>query len=131
MIFQCELMAVIPQPGSADLIVRQDACYHIPEIFGMIHISQMAELVNNNIVQYSGGSENKPIVKGQSSTGGAASPAAFLISYGYRGVASSSKPVVEFNSLCKADTGSIPITLFKYVKTLLLSGRERNEERGI
>ena len=62
--FDGQLAAMLPKPLSVDLIVGHDRGYHIPELFGMIHVGEMAELVNYHIIQYNRRRENQTVIKG-------------------------------------------------------------------
>lgn len=77
---QC--MAVFAKPAPVRSIVRHDAGNLVPEGVGMIHIGQMAELVDNDVVGDLGRRHHKPVIKRQSTRLGAASPTGFLISDG-------------------------------------------------
>ena len=50
--------------------------------------------MDNYIIQYPGRGKDKPIIKGESTAGGAAPPTAFLVAYGDFGIISAGKPVV-------------------------------------
>lgn len=75
-------MAVFAKPAPVCGIVRYHTGNLVPEGFGMVHIGQMAELVDNDVVYDRRRSHHKPVVKRQSTRLGAASPTGFLISDG-------------------------------------------------
>ncbi len=78
--------------------------------------------MDHHIVQHSGRGKNKAIIKGESSSGGAASPTAFLIAYGDFGIVSAGECVVIGDAIGKYISRHISVSFFQYCKPLLFSG---------
>ncbi len=75
-------MTVLTKPAPVCSMVRYHAGNLVPKGVGMVHIGQMAELVDNDVVNDLGRRHHKPVIKRQSTRLGAASPTGFLISDG-------------------------------------------------
>ena len=111
------------QPGSILLIVGQNALHMLPEIPGVIHVGQVAELMHDHVVQYLGRCKKKSVVKGQGSKGGAASPAGFLVSYGNGGIAASGVGKEIRSSCLKNGFGGVSIASFHGLKPFFFGSR--------
>ena len=79
MIFQSKLLTMLAEPLSAFLIFRHHGGNHVPEIFGMVHVGQMAELMHHYIVKNHWRRKNQAVIEGQCSAGRAAAPAGLLV----------------------------------------------------
>ena len=58
-----KLAAMLLQPFPCSSVVRVDRAYGLPEGFGMIHMCQMAQLMNDNIVQNCRRCQHEPPVE--------------------------------------------------------------------
>ena len=99
--FQGELFPVFFQPCSAGLVLRHHRGHHGPELLGMIHVSQMAELMDHHIVQHNGGCEDQSIVKRETAAGRTATPAGLLVPDGDGAVMSAGDLVVVSHTVLK------------------------------
>lgn len=77
-----QFMAVLAKPAPVDSVVGHNVRYLLPEGIRVVHVRQVAELVDNDIVRDLGRRHHKAVVKRQSTRLGAASPTGFLISDG-------------------------------------------------
>ncbi len=75
------------------------------------------------IVKHACGSKNQPVIKGECTTGGTASPTALLVTDGDGGESSSGKLMVICNPIGENLTCQIAIAAFKDFETLPVSGR--------
>lgn len=87
--------------------------------------------MDNHIIQYPGRGENKSVIEGESSTGGTASPTAFLVAYGDFGIASAGEPVVIGNAIGKQISRHISVSFFQYFKPPLLRGGQVMYHMGL
>ena len=65
MLFQSQFMPVLSEPLFIDPVVRHDAFHHVPEVLGMVHVGQMAELMHHHIIQWASGTVDQAVVKGE------------------------------------------------------------------
>ena len=72
--------SVFRKPGVVLAVVRVDAEHVVVETFGMIHLEQVAELVNDHAVYYLGRSQHQQAVEVEIAFGAAAAPSGFLVS---------------------------------------------------
>ena len=70
------------QPSAGAAVIRIHGFYSLPEGGGVIHMRQMTEFMNDDIIQNSRGCKHKTPVEGESALGAAASPAGLLVPYG-------------------------------------------------
>lgn len=75
------------------------------------------------IVKHACRSKNQPVIKGECTTGGTASPTALLVTDGDGGESSSGKLMVICNPIGENLTCQIAIAAFKDFETLSVSGR--------
>ena len=72
--------SVFRKPGVVLAVVRVDAEHVVVETLGMIHLEQVAELVNDHAVYYLGRSQHQQAVEVEIAFGAAAAPSGFLVS---------------------------------------------------
>jgi hypothetical protein len=66
--FKVQFVSMFFEPLFAGAVVGHDALHHIPEIFGMVHVCQMAQLMHDHIVKHLVGCEDEPVIEGQSTS---------------------------------------------------------------
>lgn len=79
--------------------------------------------MNHNVIKNTGRSKNQPVIKGECTAGGTASPTALLVTDGDGGESSSGKLMVICNPIGENLTCQIAIAAFKDFETLSVSGR--------
>ena len=75
-----DFWSVFRKPGVVLAVVRVDAEHVVVETLGMIHLEQVAELVNDHAVYYLGRSQHQQAVEVEIAFGAAAAPSGFLVS---------------------------------------------------
>ena len=118
MVFHGQLVTVFFQPVFVYLVIGHDGGHLIPEIFGMVQVGQVTELMHHHIIQHFRGSEDETVVIGQCPPGGTAAPACLLIPNGDGGVAASGDGPVVSRSCLQSGPGGIFISFFHCLKTL-------------
>lgn len=113
MIFQSEFMPMFSEPCLLNLIVRHDRSHHVPEIPGMIHLSEMTQFMHHHIIQNHRRGENETIVEGQCAPGGTAAPTTFLISYGNGSIVSAGDRMIMCDAALNLYSGGISIPFFQ------------------
>ena len=106
-------MSVVSQPLLVDSVIRHNALYHVPKIFGMIHMGQMAELMDDYIIKRSCRTVDQTVIKGERASGRTAAPTGLLISDGDRGIVSAGEPVIICHAVCENFSGGITISVFQ------------------
>lgn len=125
-VFQGQLVAVFLQPVFTEFVIRHDGGHHVPEIFGMVHVGQVAEFMDYHIVQYPRGSKDQAVIEGQRPPGGTAAPAGLLVTDRDGGIMASgdgmeiSRPGFQFGP------GGILIPFFQYLQAFCLRLCESN-----
>ena len=117
MIFQAELLPVFTEPFSAFFVFRHHGGNHVPEIFGMVHVGQVAELMDYHIIKDHRRREDQAVIKRQCSPGGAASPAGLLVPDGDGGVISARYPVKIGHPAFELLPGGIAVSFFQGFQT--------------
>ena len=74
-----QFFSMLFQPSFILSVSRADAFHQIPKIGGMVHMHQMAELMDNHVITDRFRGHQDPPVKIHISVAAAAPPAAFLI----------------------------------------------------
>lgn len=74
-----KLISMVFKPFAGSTVVRIYRFYLLPKIFRVVHISQMAQLMDDHIVRDCGRRQHEPPVKRESAARAAASPAGFLV----------------------------------------------------
>ncbi len=106
---EIELGAVLAEPLLVFPVFRHDAFHHIPEILGVVHVGQVAELMDHHIVEDLWRSEDQAVIEGECPSGGTASPTAFLVAYGDGGIITSGQLMIVCNSLGKKVAGRVAV----------------------
>ena len=101
------------QPPPVLPVLRHDLRHHVPEIFGMVHVGQVAELMDHHVIQYHGRGEYEPVVEGQGAPGGTAPPAGLLVPHRDGGVMASGEPVVVRRPALELRPGGLPVSFFQ------------------
>lgn len=76
------------EPFAVDAVIGADALHKRPECFRVIHVGQMAELMDDHIVKNGGRRQHQPPVKGEGPFCAAAPPAGLLVADGDAVIAS-------------------------------------------
>lgn len=113
--FDIKFPAVFFQPVLAFLIVRQDGGYHIPEFFGMVHMGDVAEFVDDDIIQDLKRGVHKSVIKGQGAGGRTAAPACFLVTDGDTGITAAGNGDIIIYPLGKIILCSFAVTVIHYL----------------
>ena len=74
--------SVFRKPGVVLAVVRVDAEHVVVETLGMIHLEQVAELMNDHAVDHLWRGQHQQAVEVEIAFGAATAPSGFLISYG-------------------------------------------------
>lgn len=110
---RAQFLTVIPQPLLSHLVFGHDGSHLVPEVFRMVHVGQVAELVHHHIIQYLRGCKDQSVIKGQSSPGGAAAPAAPLVPYGNGSIVPACQGLIECHTFLKFSPSFLTVSFFK------------------
>lgn len=101
------------EPFASRAIVGVYGLHFLPECGGMVHISQMAQLMDDHIIRNRRRCQHKPPIERECALSTAASPAGFLISDGDAVVGAAGEPVKVGDSFRKIFFRRSDIPLFQ------------------
>ncbi len=64
MILNVQFPAMVFEPLSVGLVFGHDGGYHVPEVFGVVHVGQVTEFMDNYIVQNAWRSVHQAVIEG-------------------------------------------------------------------
>lgn len=110
-------MPVFFQPFPVYLVIGKDRFHTRPKIFGMVHMFQMAQFMNDYVVQHVWWSQHEPPVEGEGTAAAATPPAGLLVTDGNGGINMPDQMTVVFgiisSPLRNIGFGSGPVSLFQ------------------